>query len=82
LVSIIAAVAGQPLRGVTIVVFTALKTTDPATGILTTHASQTSMNVYQTGDFRSKKKKKKKFKHHSVPSTYGHNIRHFALLLR
>jgi hypothetical protein len=61
--------------------FTALKTMDPACNWaniydITIHASHTSMNPYRTGGFRSKK-----FNHHSLPSMYVHNIRHFALLL-
>jgi hypothetical protein len=53
--------------------------TDPASnraniyGILTLYASQTSMNLYWTGAFCSKK-----FNHHSLPSTYILNICHFA----
>ena len=37
-------------------------------GILTIHAFQTSINLYQTGAFRSKK-----FSHHSLPSMYINN---------
>jgi hypothetical protein len=65
------------LRGVTNVFFTALKTTDPTSnraniyGILTIHASQTSMNIYQTGAFRTKK-----FNRQSLHGTYSHIIRH------
>jgi len=62
---------------VTNALFTALKKTDPASnraniyGILTISASQTSMNIYQTGAFRTKK-----FNGHSLPSTSSHMIRH------
>jgi hypothetical protein len=64
------------------VLFTTLKTTDPVSnwanicGILTIHASQMSVNLYGTGAFLSKK-----LIHHSLPSTYIHNIHHTALLL-
>jgi hypothetical protein len=59
-----------------------LKTTSPAPhraniyGILTRLASQTSMNMNQTGVFYIKKDK-----HCSLPSMNIHNIRHFAQLL-
>ena len=59
-----------------------LKTTDPAPHrpniyvILTRRASQTSMNMNQTGVFYIKK-----FKHCSLPSANIHNIRYFAQLL-
>jgi hypothetical protein len=67
---------------VTIVLFSALKTTDPVfncaniCGTVTIHASEKSMNLCWTAAFCSKK-----FSHHSVPCTYIHNISHFALLL-
>lgn len=69
-------------RPVTSVIFTALKTTEAASNWadicdITIHASLTSMERYRTSAFRSKK-----FGHHSLPSTYFHNIRHFALLQR
>jgi hypothetical protein len=64
-------------RPVINVLFTSLKTADWANiyAVLTIRASQTSMNLYRTGAFRSNK-----FSHHSLPSTYVHNIRHFALV--
>ena len=62
---------------VTNVLFTAIKTSEPASnwadfyGIHTIHAAQTSMNLYWPGAFRSKQ-----FSQHSLPSIYVHNIRH------
>ena len=69
-------------RHVTNVLSTALRTMDSAYNsaniycILTIRASQTSMNLYHTEAFG-----RKKFNRHSLPSTYVHNIHHFALLL-
>jgi hypothetical protein len=65
-------------RPVTSVLFTALKTMDAASNrpnaydILSRHASRTSVDPVRT----------KKFSHHLLPSTYVHNIRHFATVLK
>jgi hypothetical protein len=45
-------------------------------GILTIHAPQTFINLSRTEAFHSKK-----INHHSLPSTYDHNICQFAPLL-
>jgi hypothetical protein len=63
-------------------VFIALKTTDPVFswtniyGISMIHACQTSMNIYHTGAFHSKK-----FSYHSLLSMHVHSFHHFTLLL-
>jgi hypothetical protein len=81
-VSVVTAVATCPLQGVTDVLFTTLRMTEPVSkraniyGILIIHASQTYMNLYHTGASSTTI-----FNHHSLPSMYVRNTRHFALLL-
>lgn len=67
---------------VAIVLSTAVKMMDLASnranifGILTTHASETSVSLFRTVAFSSHK-----FSHHSVPHMYVLNSLHCALLL-